>query len=231
AGADHADAFQPGAEAVQDTGQDESADRNAEHRDAGDRSRLGVAADREQVLTKGGLVPDEPDDHDRRNGPQDNGGESADLGDDHAGDGGLDGAEGNALGGIGNQTEDDQHVRHGRDERVHLEFGREETGNGGKNRAQYNTDDQCQEHTGQDRQAGEIKHMAEHRAGVDTLMHDDGGGGHAHTDHTANGQVRTGQQDQAGDAQCQEHTRRRLLQDVQDVVHREQLHVLDDGGD
>ena len=50
-----------------------------------------------------------------------------------------------------------------------------------------------------------------------------GGGGHAHADHTADGQVRAGEQDQPGDAQRQEHARRSLLQDVEDVVDGQQL--------
>src|SRR5699024_5044477 len=93
-GAHHADTLQPGAEAVEDTGQDEGAHGDGEHGDTGHGSGLGVAAHGVQVLTKGGLVPDEPHDEDGSHSPQDDGGELADLGDDHAGNGGLNGAEG-----------------------------------------------------------------------------------------------------------------------------------------
>ena len=90
---------------------------------------------------------------------------------------------------------------------------------------------QSQKNAGHHRQAGKVKDMTKYRAGVDALVHDDGGGRHAHTNHTADGQVGAGQQDQAGHAESQEHSGRGLLKDVQHVVHRQQLSVLDDGGD
>ena len=62
-------------------------------------------------------------------------------------------------------------------------------------------------------------------------MHDDGGSGHAHAHHTADGQVGTGQHDQTSHAQSQEHTGRGHLEDVQHVVHSQQLHALDSGSD
>ena len=86
--------------------------------------------------------------------------------------------------------------------------------------------DQCQQNAGNRRQAGEVKDMTEHRAGVDALMHDDGCRRHAHTNHTADGQVGAGEQDQARNAQRQEHSGRSLLEDVQHIVYRQQLHVL-----
>lgn len=89
----------------------------------------------------------------------------------------------------------------------------------------------AQKNAGHHRQAGKVKDMTKYRAGVDALVHDDGGGRHAHTNHTADGQVGAGQQDQAGHAESQEHSGRGLLKDVQHVVHRQQLSVLDDGGD
>src|SRR5699024_8026813 len=129
-GTNHADAFQPGAEAIEDTSQNEGADSDAEYGDTGNSSSFRVGANGKQVLTEGGLVPDEPDDDNRCNRPQDDGGEATDLGDDHAGNGGFNSTEGNALGGVCNQTKDNQHVSHGRNERVHFELGREETCDG-----------------------------------------------------------------------------------------------------
>ena len=52
AGTHHADAFQPGAEAVQDTCQDERTHSDTEDGDTGDGSSLRVAADGEQVFAK-----------------------------------------------------------------------------------------------------------------------------------------------------------------------------------
>ena len=69
---DHADALEPRTKAVQDAGEDEGADGNSEDVDTRDGSSLGVAADGEHVLTEGGLVPNEPHDHDSSDGPQDN---------------------------------------------------------------------------------------------------------------------------------------------------------------
>ena len=45
---------------------------------------------------------------DGSHGPQNDGGELADAGDDHAGDAGINGTEGDTLGRVGDQTEDDQ---------------------------------------------------------------------------------------------------------------------------
>ena len=114
---------------------------------------------------------------------------------------------------------------------MHLELGGEEAGDGGEDGAQHNADNQSDQHADDHGQGREIEGDAEHRAGVDALVHDDGGGGHAHADHTADGQVSAGQKDQTGNTQCQEHTGRSLLQDVQNIVDGQQRHVLDDGGD
>ena len=115
---------------------------------------------------------------------------------------------------------------------MHFELGGEESGDGGENRAQHDTHQQGQDHPGRHGQSGEVKDMPEHASGVDALVHDDGGGGHAHAHHTADGQVGARQQDQARHAQGQEHPGGRLLEDVQNVVHRQQLNLgpLDDGG-
>ena len=60
-------------------------------------------------------------------------------------------------------------------------------------------------------------------------MHDHGGQHHAGTDHPSDGQVRSAKKDQAADAQRQEHPGRSRLQDIQDVVHGQQLCMLDNG--
>ena len=109
---------------------------------------------------------------------------------------------------------------------MHFELGCKETCDGGKDCAQDNADKQRQNNACNDRQPGKIKHMAKNRTGVDSLVHNDGSGSHAHTNHTANGQVRAGQQDQPGNAQSQEHARRSLLQNVQNIVDGKQRHFL-----
>src|SRR5699024_427749 len=107
--------------------------------------------------TEGGLVPDEPHHHDGGYGPQNNGGEAADTGDNHGGDRGVDGTEGHTLGGVGHQTEDYQHVGHGGNEGVHLELGGKEACNGGEHGTKDDAHQQRQEHPGQDRQGGKVK--------------------------------------------------------------------------
>src|SRR5699024_10610818 len=163
--------------------------------------------------------------------PQNDGGEAVEPGNDHAGDAGINGAEGHALGGVGHQAENDQHIGHGGDKGVHFKLGRKESGDGGKHGAQNDTHHQGQKDPHQHRHGAEVEDVPEDAAGVGSLVHHDGGGGHAHAHHTADGQVGTGQQDQAGHAQSQEHSGGRLLEDVQDVVHRQQLGAaLEDGG-
>ena len=98
-------------------------------------------------------------------------------------------------------------------------------GKQGRHAAAYN---QRQHNPQADRNAGEVKHVAEQRAGVDALVHDHRGQHHAGAHHAAHRQIRAAQQDQAADAQCQEHARGRGLQDIQDIVHRQQLGMLDD---
>ena len=58
----------------------------------------------------------------------------------------INAAEGDALGGVGHQAEDDQHVGHGGDKGVHLKLRRKETGDGGKHGAQDDAHHQGQEH-------------------------------------------------------------------------------------
>ena len=79
--------------------------------------------------------------------------------------------------------------------------------------------------------SGKVKHMSENGTGVDALVHYDGGCRHTHTNHTSDRKVGTCQEDQSGNTERQEHTRRCLLQDVQHVVVGKQRCVLDDRGD
>ncbi len=60
--------------------------------------------------------------------------------------------------------------------------------------------------------------MPEHAACIDTLMHDDGSCRHAHTDHTANGEVCTGKEDQPRNTQGKKHTRRCPLKNIQHII-------------
>lgn len=80
--------------------------------------------------------------------------------------------------------------------------------------------------------AGEVEDVAEHAAGIGAGVHHDGGRCYAHTHHTADGQVGTGQQDEPRHAQSQKHSGRGLGQDIEHVVYRQQLRVgpLDNGG-
>ena len=79
-------------------------------------------------------------------------------------------------------------------------------------------------------QAGKVENLTEDRAGVDALVHDDGRRDHAHTCHTTDREVGTGQENQACDAEREEHTRRRLLQNVQNIVVGKELRVLHNRG-
>ncbi len=87
-----------------------------------------------------------------------------------------------------------------------------------KHGTQKNTHHQSKDILRRNGKSCKIKNMSEHRTGVDALVHDDGSGGHAHTHHTSDGQVRTCQEDQSRNAQSQEHSGRSLLEDVQHVI-------------
>ena len=73
--------------------------------------------------------------------------------------------------------------------------------------------------------------MTEHRTGIDALVHHDGSGGNAHTHHTPDREVGTGQHNQTGHAQGQEHPWGRLLEDIEHVVCCQQGNALDDWRD
>ena len=114
---------------------------------------------------------------------------------------------------------------------MHLEAGKEESRNRRKDRRQNDTDKQCEPCPSRRNDRGEVEDVSEYRTGIDALMHDDGRSDHAHADHTADRKVGTSQKDQSRNAKSKEHAGRCLLQNVQDVVHREQGGMLDDRGD
>ena len=114
---------------------------------------------------------------------------------------------------------------------MHLELRGEEAGNRCKAGREDDAHNKSQQHAKRCRHAGEIKNMSEHGTGVDSLVHDNCRCNHAHADHTADRKVGTCQKDQSRNAKSKEHAGRCLLQDVQDVVHREQGGMLDDRGD
>ena len=101
---------------------------------------------------------------------------------------------------------------------MNLKARRKETGNHGKGGRHAAADHECHHHADTEGNGGEIENMAEQSAGVDTFVHDHRCQNHACTDHTADGEVGTGEQDQTADAKRQEHARGSRLQDVQDVV-------------
>ena len=101
---------------------------------------------------------------------------------------------------------------------MHLELGGEETCDRCKDRTKDNTHYKCKDHSSYNRHSCKIKDMSENTACVDSLMHDDRCRRHTHTNHTADGKVGTCKKDQARNTKCQEHSRRSLLKDVQDVV-------------
>ena len=114
---------------------------------------------------------------------------------------------------------------------MHLEPRHEEAGEGREAGAEDDAQQKSQDRSCSVRNARGVKDVSEDRTGVDALVHHDGRGDHRHTDHTADGEVSTGQEDQTRNAECKEHTGRCLLQDVQDVGDREQLRVLHNRGD
>ena len=95
---------------------------------------------------------------------------------------------------------------------MHFKFGCKESADGCKECAQENTHYQCKNHSQADRHARKVKYMSENRTRVDSLMHDDGCRRHAHTDHTPDGKVRAGKENQACNTEGKKHSRRCLLQ-------------------
>ena len=91
---------------------------------------------------------------------------------------------------------------------MHLKLSGKEASNGRECGTQDNADNKCQDNLAHDGHGGEVESDAKHGTGVWTGVHDDGRRHHTHTDHTANRQVGTSLEDQAGDAKCQEHTGR-----------------------
>src|SRR5699024_9391305 len=113
-------------------------------------------------------------------------------------------------------------VCHSGNKWVHLELCSKESCDGSKDRTQKDTHNQCKDHSHYDRQSCKVKDMSEDTASIDTMMHNNGGSGHTHTNHTSDRQVCTGQEDQSCNTQSQEHSRRCLLEDVQYIVVSQQ---------
>ena len=73
---------------------------------------------------------------------------------------------------------------------MHFEFGGKEAADGCKKCAKKNTHYQRKNHSQAQGNARKVKYMAEHRACVDSLMHDDGCRRHPHANHTSDGKIR-----------------------------------------
>ena len=131
-GTNHTVTFQPGTEAIQDTCQHKCSHCYFKYRDTGYCCRFRVSTYRIQVFAKSCFVPDKPYNGNCCNSPQNDGRKFSDLRNESIRDSRINRTEGYTLGRIGNQTEDDQHVRHGRDKRMHFESRHEESGNHGK---------------------------------------------------------------------------------------------------
>ena len=109
---------------------------------------------------------------------------------------------------------------------MHLKARREEAGNRSKAGCEHNAGKKRKHRSSHIGQGGKVKNLAEDRTGIDTLVHDDGRGDHAHTGHSSDREVGTGQENQTRNAERKEHARRRLLQNVQDIVVGKELGVL-----
>ena len=94
---------------------------------------------------------------------------------------------------------------------MHLEFCGKESCNRGKKGTEQNTQQQCKDNSHTNGQSGKVKDMSEYTTGVDTLVHDNRSGSHTHTNHSANGKVSSGKENQTGNTKCKEHSGRCLL--------------------
>ena len=68
--------------------------------------------------------------------------------------------------------------------------------------------------------------MSKYSARINSLVHNNGRRGHAHTNHTSDGKVGTRKQNQSRNAQSKEHSGRSLLQNVQNIVIGQQRRIL-----
>ena len=94
---------------------------------------------------------------------------------------------------------------------MHLESGCEETCNRGETCTQNDTHEQREDYPQAKRHSCKVKHMAKNHTCIDSLMHDNRCSRHTHTNHTANGKVRTGKENESRYTECKEHTRGSLL--------------------
>ena len=183
-----------------------------EHVDAGDLGRVGVGADGEHVLAESGLVPDEPHQRHKNHGVQHvprNGDLRAGAGgelDHGCGDHALillrQAGNGLAVVAVEHEEDQDQAVsnelggqRH--DEGVQAELGYEE--------AVHHTDQRADGDDNENRQQnptrGNGREVGEKLPGDGAILQQRARDGCGQTDHTSAGQVGTGQDDTAGDAQ------------------------------
>ena len=109
---------------------------------------------------------------------------------------------------------------------MHLKPRGKASRNGGKAGGEDNAHHQRKQHLDRYRKPRKVENMSKHRACVDALVHDNRSGNHAHANHTSDGQVCTGQKDQARNAQRKEHSGRCLLKDIQHIVVGQKLNAL-----
>src|SRR5699024_9556938 len=171
----HTDTFQPGAESVKNTCQNECAYSYCKYRNTGNRSCFWISAYCIQVFTESSFIPDKPYNSDSCYCPKNDCWESVNLRDYHIWNGWFNSAKGYTLCSICNNTEDHQHVCHSGNKWVHLELCSEESCDGSKDRTQKDTHNQCKDHSHYDRQSCKVKDMSEDTSSIDTLMHDNGG--------------------------------------------------------
>ena len=85
---------------------------------------------------------------------------------------------------------------------MHLESGCKEASDCGKTCTQNDTHKQSENNSYTDGKTRKIKYMAENHTRIDALVHNDGCSRHTHTNHTANGKVRTGKENESREACC-----------------------------
>ena len=234
-GADGLDtsALKEGGDAVHQAGVQEHTHDGLRDGDAGDLSSLGVAADGEHVLAEAGLVPHDPghnaqqqedDDQVRELEAEDidRAGRQADIAGVQGGQG-LRGAGGLVLDVDAAQTVGDQLRAQGDDEGVHVELGHAEAVERGDDDRDRHADEERQDQGQRLSDAGIVS-----RRERDRLQHG-GCDSRAEAEHTADGQVGTGKDDDARDAVGQNALRGSLLQDGDQVADGEEVRL--DGND
>ena len=221
--------FQDAADAVHEGSEDEDQHDGLEYVDAGNDSRFTVAADRVNVLAKGGLIQDKPNGNGEEDSDRDqNRNSSKQLGLAKCGEVRTDTAD--RLGAVRRHIEiqgtcavDHNLDSQGCDEGVHVILCNQESVQSTKQHA----GDDCHNNRQEYRQLRKIR-IEPVRIGS-RLQH--GGGNNCRqADHTACGQVRTGDQEGEADAQCDDQSCGGLRQDIQDDLnlHETGLNEADD---